>query len=100
MQRAFHKFALAAAYWTGHSAAFVAAVLLIVAWLISGPFFGFSETWQLIINTGTTIITFLMVVIIQHTQNADTRAIQTKLDEVIRALPEADNDMAGIERDG
>jgi low affinity Fe/Cu permease len=77
-----------AAKWTskatGHPSAFGIAALIIVLWALSGPFFGFSDTWQLIINTGTTIATFLMVFLIQNTQNRDTAALQLKLDELIR----------------
>ena len=76
--------AAAGNHWT-----FVVMVLLIVAWAISGPMFGFSDTWQLVANTGTTIITFLMVFIIQNTQNRDAKAMQLKLDELLRAVPKA-----------
>jgi low affinity Fe/Cu permease len=79
----FHRFSVAAATATGTPWAFVLAVAVIIAWAISGPAFGFSDTWQLVINTGTTIITFLMVFLIQHTQNRDARAMQLKLDEMI-----------------
>jgi len=72
-------------------------VLAVVIWAISGPFFGFSETWQLVINTGTTIVTFLMVFLIQSTQNRDSVALQTKLDELIRAS-DAKNEFMGIEK--
>src|ERR671935_650658 len=71
--------------WTGSSWAFASAVLVIVAWLVTGPLFHFSDTWQLVINTGTTIVTFLMVFLIQTTQNRDAKAIQLKLDELIRS---------------
>ena len=76
---------------------FMVSVLIIVVWIISGPFFGFSDTWQLIINTGTTIITFLMVFLIQNTQNRDARAIHLKLDELIRASKEARNSLLDLE---
>jgi len=69
---------------TGHPVAFVIALLIVVGWAVSGPVFGFSDTWQLVINTGTTIATFLMVFLIQNTQNRDTAALQLKLDELIR----------------
>jgi low affinity Fe/Cu permease len=70
---------------TGRPAAFVIAVLIILVWAVTGPVFGFSDTWQLVINTGTTIVTFLMVFLIQNTQNRDSEAVQLKLDELIRA---------------
>ena len=78
----------------GSAYAFLAAFLIVIMWAASGPFFGFSETWQLVINTGTTIVTFLMVFLIQGAQNSDTKAIHAKLDELLRAVPEAD-DAAG-----
>ena len=70
---------------TGHPAAFLLALLVVVVWLVTGPIFGFSDTWQLVINTGTTIITFLMVFLIQNSQNFESEALQLKLDELIRA---------------
>ena len=76
---------------------FFAAATLILVWLLTGPFFGFSDTWQLVINTGTTIITFLMVFLIQNTQNRETMAINLKLDELIRAVNEARNNMVDLE---
>jgi low affinity Fe/Cu permease len=75
--------------WTGSSWAFIIAALVVIAWIVSGPLFGFSDTWQLVINTGTTIVTFLMVFLIQNTQNRDTKALHLKLDELLRALPKA-----------
>jgi low affinity Fe/Cu permease len=85
----FAKAAGKVAGWSGSSWAFVLAALIVICWLVSGPLFGFSDTWQLVINTGTTIVTFLMVFLIQNTQNRDTRALHLKLDELLRALPEA-----------
>lgn len=81
----FLQFAKWTSLFTGHPCAFLLAVFIIAAWLLTGPVFGFSDTWQLVINTATTIITFLMVFLIQNTQNRDTQALQIKLDELIRA---------------
>jgi low affinity Fe/Cu permease len=90
-----------AAQWTsqqcGRAYTFVGAIVIIAAWAVSGPAFHYSDTWQLIINTGTTIITFLMVFLIQNTQNRDTTAIQLKLDELIRANENAQNRMMKLE---
>ena len=83
--------------WTGSSWAFAVAALVIVAWLLTGPLFHFSDTWQLVINTGTTIVTFLVVFLIQATQNRDGKAIQLKLDELIRAQHSARNVFADLE---
>ena len=82
----FTRFAKSTARAAGHPATFCAALAIIVSWAVSGPLFGFSDTWQLVINTGTTIITFLMVFLIQNTQNRDSEAIQVKLDELIRSI--------------
>jgi low affinity Fe/Cu permease len=82
----FSRFAKSTAAFTGRPAAFLLAMGIVIAWLVSGPIFHFSDTWQLIINTGTTIVTFLMVFLIQATQNRDYEAIQVKLDELIRSI--------------
>lgn len=93
----FERFANAATNFTGSSYAFIGAVLIVVIWAISGPVFDYSETWQLVINTGTTIITFLMVFLIQKSQNKDSKAIQLKLNELIAASRQASNRMVDIE---
>ncbi|PUB32744.1 low affinity Fe/Cu permease [Elizabethkingia sp. YR214] len=93
----FETFANKATSFTGSSSAFTIALTIVVIWLLSGPFFNYSETWQLIINTGTTIITFLMVFLIQKSQNKDSKAIQLKLNELIAASKDASNRMVDIE---
>jgi len=93
----FAQFATGASFWLGSKWAFTLAVAIIVCWAITGPTFRYSETWQLLINTGTTIITFLMVFLIQNTQNRDARAINLKLDELIRAIDKARNRMINVE---
>jgi low affinity Fe/Cu permease len=93
----FDRFAKWTSRTVGHPATFAAAVLIIVVWAITGPIFGFSNTWQLAINTGTTIITFLMVFLIQNTQNRDGAAVQLKLDELIRAIDGAHNGFLDLE---
>ena len=97
MNEAFRRIAGFISRLAGSPWAFSAAVALIIVWLLSGPIFGFSDTWQLVINTGTTIITFLMVFLIQNTQNRETKAINLKLDELIRAVAEARNNMVDLE---
>lgn len=93
----FTKFAHHTSRWAGSPWIFVLAVLTILAWGISGPLFGFSDTWQLVINTGTTIVTFLMVFLIQNTQNRDALAVQVKLSELIIKTHGARNDFAQVE---
>jgi len=94
----FSRVASRTAQAVGHPYMFLAAVVILVAWAVSGPLFHFSDTWQLIINTGTTIITFLVVFLIQNTQNRDAKALHLKLDELIRSHPPARNDMIDIEK--
>ena len=94
---AFRVFARSSSSALGSAWAFVVAVAIIVIWGITGPTFHFSDTWQLIINTGTTIVTFLMVFLIQNTQNRDAKAIQLKLDEIIRAIKGARNELVNLE---
>ena len=89
MGRLFERFAQAIASWAGRPPAFALAFIVVLVWGISGPVFQFSDTWQLVINTGTTIVTFLMVFLIQNAQNRDAAAMQAKLDELIRALADA-----------
>jgi low affinity Fe/Cu permease len=97
MGRFFENFAQLVASWAGRPPAFVLAFLVVVTWALTGPLFQFSDTWQLVINTGTTIVTFLMVFLIQNAQNRDASAIQAKLDELIRAIDKGRNEFIGIE---
>jgi low affinity Fe/Cu permease len=93
----FDRFARWAERQLGRSLTFALAFLSIVLWAVTGPLFGWSDTWQLVINTGTTIVTFLMVFVIQNTQNRDTKALQLKLDELIRATANARNSLMALE---
>lgn len=94
----FGHFAARVAHWVGSSWVFFGAVALVVVWGLTGPMFHYSDTWQLVINTATTIVTFLMVFLIQNTQNRDARAIHLKLDEIIRSIKHAHNEMIDIEK--
>jgi low affinity Fe/Cu permease len=93
----FSEMACRTAHFAGHPLAFSIALLMVVVWALTGPLFNYSDTWQLVINTSTTIITFLMVFLIQHTQNRDTLAVQLKLSELIIAVKEAENELATAE---
>ena len=94
----FQFFAAKASYLVGTKWAFAAAIALIVGWAASGPYFHYSDTWQLVVNTATTVVTFLIVFLIQNTQNRDARAIHLKLDEIIRSIHVAHNEMIDIEK--
>jgi low affinity Fe/Cu permease len=93
----FRRFARSSARWSGRPSAFILAVVFILVWIVTGPIFHFSDTWQLVINTATTIVTFLMVFLIQNTQNRDSEAVQLKLDELLRSTPGAHNALLEIE---
>jgi low affinity Fe/Cu permease len=97
MANLFHRFAQRASIVVGSPWAFVAAVTFIAVWALTGPTLGFSTTWQLLVNTTTTIITFLIVFLIQNTQNREMQTIQLKLDELLRALPQARNKLLAVE---
>jgi low affinity Fe/Cu permease len=97
MDRLFTRFSNRIAAFAGQPVAFVLALMAILIWGVTGPLFGYSDTWQLVINTSTTIITFLMVFVIQNSQNRDAAAIQAKLDELIRVARNARNEFIGIE---
>lgn len=94
----FHNFASKCSYWVGTKWAFAVALLGIVVWGFTGPMFHYSDTWQLVVNTATTIITFLIVFLIQNTQNRDAKAFHLKLDEIIRAIRSASNQMIDVEK--
>ena len=93
----FSHFAQRTATWSGHPLAFLLATSIVIVWIVTGPIFGYSDTWQLVINTGTTIVTFLMVFLIQNTQNRDMMAVQLKLSELVLGLKGAENKFASIE---
>ena len=97
MERLFETIAGKVAGWAGRPPAFIVALVIVMVWGVTGPVFKFSDTWQLVINTGTTIVTFLMVFLIQNAQNRDASAMQAKLDEIIRAIANARDEFVGIE---
>lgn len=97
MGKKFTWFSERASYLAGHHFAFIAAAIFIIAWAASGPIFSFSDTWQLIVNTSTTIVTFLMVFLIQNSQNRDSWALHAKLDEILSSLDSAHEELIGIE---
>jgi low affinity Fe/Cu permease len=97
MDKLFTRIATHIAGWAGQPMTFLLALVTIIVWGVSGPLFSFSDTWQLVINTGTTIVTFLMVFLIQNSQNRDAAAMQAKLDELIRAIDDARGQFIGIE---
>ena len=93
----FSRFASAVTRWTGSTWAFIAALIIIIGWAITGPIFHYSNTWQLVINTGTTIVTFLMVFLIQRAQNKESLAVQLKLNEIVAAIEGASNRLISVE---
>ncbi|MBI3559092.1 low affinity iron permease family protein [Candidatus Gottesmanbacteria bacterium] len=97
MSEFFHRFSAKVSQIAGSPWTFIAAVIIVTVWILTGPVFGFSDTWQLVINTGTTIITFLIVFLIQNTQNRDAKAIHLKLDELLRGVKGARTGMVDIE---
>ncbi|HTM66316.1 MAG TPA: low affinity iron permease family protein [Flavipsychrobacter sp.] len=97
LEKLFEAFSTKATYHTGKPSAFITALIIVIVWAVTGPIFGYSDTWQLVINTGTTIITFLMVFVIQQSQNKDTTAMQLKLNELIAANERASNRLIDIE---
>jgi low affinity Fe/Cu permease len=98
LEETFDRFASAVSRVTGHASTFALALGLVLVWALSGPLFGFSDTWQLVINTGTTVLTFLMVFMIQNSINRDSAALHVKLDELLRVTKEARNSIVGSER--
>jgi low affinity Fe/Cu permease len=97
MGQLFHKLAYKSAEAVGSPISFIVALLIVIGWAVVGPLYNYSDTWQLVINTGTTIITFLMVFLIQNTQNRDSKMIQIKIDELIRAVASARNQLLNLE---
>ena len=97
MKDVFRKLASLISQWAGSPWAFITAIVILLIWILTGPIFNYSDTWQLVINTGTTIVTFLMVFLIQSTQNRDAKAIHLKLDELIRAVHNARNGLIDVE---
>jgi low affinity Fe/Cu permease len=94
----FQTFATRVSWWAGSKWSFLGSIFIIIVWTALGPYFNYSDTWQLVVNTTTTIVTFLMVFLIQNSQNRDARAIHLKLDEIIRSIQPACNEMIGIEK--
>lgn len=97
MNNTFRKIARRVSEWAGNAWTFVGALVIIILWAFSGPYFNYSDTWQLVINTGTTVVTFLMVFLIQNTQNRESRAVNLKLDELIRSVKGAHNTIIHVE---